>query len=117
MLDDLTRAVFIRDGFLGIPSEQKCEDWLYSDLKDIFEMQKTRSITKIDGKELPHVINGQNYDEVSFKRMMEGQELPDSTFRNLVMRGLSNGITTKEVPSDQMIGYPDRGENVDGQHI
>lgn len=94
---DLTRAVCIRDGFLGIPAEQTSEDWLYSDLKDIFKMQKTRSITKIDGKELPYAINGQNYDEDSFMRMMEEQEILDSTFRNLLRTRLKKGITKTEV--------------------
>lgn len=93
---DLTRAVCIRDGFLGIPPEQTTEDWLYSDLEDIFKMQETRSITKIDKKGLPYVINGQNYDEASFLKMME-EEILDSTFRNFLKSGLEKGVTESEV--------------------
>lgn len=93
---DLTRAVFIRDGFLGIPPEQTTEDWLYSDLEDIFKMQETRSITKIDKKGLPYVINGQNYNEASFLKMME-EKISDSTFRNFLKSGLEKGVTESEV--------------------
>lgn len=93
---DLTRAVFIRDGFLGIPPEQTSKDWLYSNLEDIFKMQKTRTITKIDQKTLPHVINGQNFDEESFIRLME-EEISDSSFRNIIKKGFEKGITAKEV--------------------
>lgn len=93
---DLTRAVFIRDGFLGIPKEQTSEDWIYSNLEDIFKMQETRSIIKIDGKELPNAINGQNYYEATFKKIMEGQDISDSTFKNLLKRGLEKGITEVE---------------------
>lgn len=93
---DLTRAVFIRDGFLGIPKEQTSEDWIYSNLEDIFKMQETRSIIKIDGKELSNAINGQNYHEATFKKIMEAQNISDSTFRNLLKRGLEKGITEAE---------------------
>ncbi len=99
---DLTRAVFIRDGFLGIPPEQTSEDWLYSDLKDIFNMQNTRSITGIDKKVLPHVINGQNYDEVSFRRMMD-EKIVDSTLKNFLKRGLEKGVTETEVLNAEQI--------------
>lgn len=94
---DLTRAIFIRDGFLGIPKEQTSEDWMYSNLEDIFKMQETRSIIKIDGKELPNVINGQNYNEAIFRKIMEGQDISDSTFKNLLKRGLEKGITETEM--------------------
>jgi len=93
---DLTRAVFIRDGFLGIPPEQTSEDWLYTDLEDIFKMQKTRSITEIDKKVLPYVIDGRNYDEASFQRMME-EEIIDSTLKNFLRSGLENGVAKEEV--------------------
>lgn len=103
---DLTRAVFIRDGFLGIPAEQTSEDWLYSDLEDIFRMQETRSIMKIDGKKLPQVINGQNYDEDSFIRMMEEQAISDSTFANHVRNGLDKGVTSEEVSKAEKVEEP-----------
>lgn len=109
---DLTRAVFIRDGFLGIPPEQTSEDWLYGDLKDIFNMQDTRSITKIDKKVLPHVINGQNYDEVSFTGMME-EEITDSTLRNFLKSGLEKGVTEAEVlNAEQIENTKEREEKV-----
>ncbi len=59
---DLTRAVFIRDGFKGIPAEQTSEDWLYCSLEDGFRMQETRTITEIDGIKLNRAINGQNFN-------------------------------------------------------
>lgn len=96
---DLTRAVFIRDGFLGIPKEQTSQDWIYTNLEDIFKMQETRSIIKIDGKELPNAINGQNYHEATFKKIMEAQDISDSTFKNLLKRGLEKGITEAEILS------------------
>lgn len=107
---DLTRAVFIRDGFIGIPQEQTSEDWLYSDLGDMFQMQETRSITKIDGKELPHVINGQNYDEALFIRMMDEQDISDSTFRNILKRGLENGITETDTLNAEQAERPKERE-------
>ena len=88
---DLTRAVFIRDGFLGIPKEQTSEDWLYSNIEDIFKMQETRSISKIDGKKLPYVINGQSYDETDFMKIMEEYEIGES--------GLKNGIRKEKINS------------------
>ena len=88
---DLTRAVFIRDGFLGIPKEQTSEDWIYSNIEDIFKMQETRSISSIDGKKLPYVINGQSYDETDFMKIMEEYEIGES--------GLKNGITKEKIDS------------------
>lgn len=67
---DLTRAVFIRDGFKGIPKDQTSQDWLYHDVDKGFEMQPTRSITKIDGHELPIKINGNNYTPEFFGKVM-----------------------------------------------
>lgn len=63
---DLTRAIFIRDGFKNIPNDQKAEDWLLCDFKEIFKMQKTRIITEIDGRKLDTVINSNNYNEEEF---------------------------------------------------
>ena len=94
---DLTRAVMIRDGFKGIPEGQTSEDWLYSNLEDIFKTQETRSITKIDGKELPYIIDGTNYDESTFRKIMEEKDIPDATFKNMLNRGLGRGVTESEV--------------------
>ena len=68
---DLTRAVFIRDGFKGIPENQTSQDWLYHDVGEGFKMQATRSITKIDGQELPIAINGENYNPDEFAKLVQ----------------------------------------------
>lgn len=68
---DLTRAVFIRDGFKGIPKDQTSQDWLYHDVDKGFEMQPTRSITKIDGHELPIRINGNSYTPEFFEKIIQ----------------------------------------------
>lgn len=72
---DLTRALFIKDGFRGIPQEQKSSDWLLADFEDTFKMQSTRKITGIGCKkepnengeresfELPVAIDGTNFDK------------------------------------------------------
>lgn len=66
---DLTRAIFIRDHFAGIPSNQKSSDWLISSFGDAFKMQNTRTVTSVgideNGKDipLPYVMNSQNFDE------------------------------------------------------
>ena len=66
---DLTRAIFIRDHFVGIPADQKSSDWLISTFEDGFKMQSTRTITGVgvdeQGNELslPSVMNGNNFDE------------------------------------------------------
>ena len=93
---DLTRAVFIRDGGIGIPEGQTSEAWLYSDLEDMFKMQQTRSITKIDGNELPNAINGQNFDEDAFIRIMQENDREDATLENATRKALKNGATKKE---------------------
>lgn len=67
---DLTRAVFIRDGFKGIPQEQKSEDWLYHDLGKMFRMQKTRSISAINGMTLKNIIDASNYTPELFSYLM-----------------------------------------------
>ena len=65
----MTRALFVKDGYKGIPPEQRSSDWLIADFKDTFDMQKTRSINAVGIDEtgepikLPQVINGDNYDE------------------------------------------------------
>ena len=66
---DLTRAIFIRDNFAGIPKEQKSSDWLISTFEDSFKMQSTRTLTGVgideNGEELslPSVMNSDNFDE------------------------------------------------------
>lgn len=75
---DLTRAIFIRDGLRGIPSEQKSSDWLIANFEDTFKMQKTRTITSVGVDEngpilLPEIINISNYDEDYLKRIVLNQ--------------------------------------------
>ena len=75
---DLTRAIFIRDGFKGIPPEQKSTDWLIADFEDTFKMQKTRTISAVgydEGKpiSLPQIINGSNYDMASLREIVINQ--------------------------------------------
>lgn len=66
---DLTRAIFIRDGFKGIPADQKSSDWLIANFEDTFDMQKTRTITGVGVDEngnsisLPFVMNKENFDK------------------------------------------------------
>ena len=72
---DLTRAVFIRDGFKNIPTEQKSFDWLIADFEDTFKMQNTRTITSVGIDEngpimLPEVINGNNFDSELLKNLV-----------------------------------------------
>ena len=100
---DLTRAVFIRDEFLGIPKEQTSQDWLYTDIDKMFEMQATRTITKIDNVELSKVITPENYNEGEFlevinanqdKTTSKGDE--DSSLKKLLEQGLRDGIGETE---------------------
>ena len=93
---DLTRAVIIRDGFKGIPSEQTSEDWLYTNLKNMFKMQKTRKIIKIDDKELPSIITKENFDEEVFTKIMNDNNREDWTFKNITRRALGNHTTKTE---------------------
>lgn len=93
---DLTRAVFIRDGFRGIPKEQTSEDWLYGDADKIFEMQATRSINEIDEEKLPEVINRQNYSDEMFSRLIDEYGKSDKTMKTLVKQALGHGGVTKE---------------------
>ena len=60
-------------------------------------MQNARTITKIDRKELPNAITAQNFDEATFIKMMQEQKITDSTFKNLVKKGLKKGITEGEI--------------------
>lgn len=69
---DLTRAIFIRDKFKGIPDNQTANMWLLCDFDTAFEMQPTRTITGIgldnEGKinSLPFTINKENFNEEEF---------------------------------------------------
>lgn len=96
---DLTRAVFIRDGFLGIPAEQTSQDWIYTDLRKMFEMQRTRTITKIDNITLPSSITPNNYDEQNFRNLMEQirhGEIADNTIRKIMEQSLRDGVSSEE---------------------
>lgn len=73
---DLTRAIFIRDGFKGIPKEQTSDMWLLCDFEDGFAMQSTRTITGHDSytneqgevKPIPfdYTIDGSNFSQETF---------------------------------------------------
>jgi len=96
---DLTRAVFIRDGFLGIPAEQTSQDWLYTDLRRMFEMQGTRTITKINNIALPSTITPDNFDEQGFTDLMEQiahENVTDNTFKQILEQSLRDGISREE---------------------
>jgi len=96
---DLTRAVFIRDGFLGIPAEQTSQDWLYSDLSKIFEMQSTRTIKKIDDIALPKAITPENFDEQHFIELMEQikqGKITDSTLEQISEKALNDGLSKND---------------------
>lgn len=99
---DLTRAVFIRDKFLGIPPEQTSQDWLYSDIGTMFDMQSTRTITKIDGEELPSAITPENYDEHKFNTIMMAvksrieKKVEEITLKTFLEQSLRDGISSTE---------------------
>ena len=94
---DLTRAVFIRDGFKGIPSNQTSKDWLYTDLDKMFAMQEKRCINEIDGKSLEVPIDGQNYDENNFLELLKEQNKKEIKIKALVRNALENGVTISDV--------------------
>lgn len=99
---DLTRAVFIRDGFKGIPKTQTSQDWLYTDVSKIFEMQSTRSIDEIDHTKLNEVINGQNYSDEKFSLLIDEQNrVSGNTMKSLVKKALERGITAEELKEVQ----------------
>ena len=96
---DLTRAVFIRDGFLSIPAEQTSQDWLYTDLRKMFQMQGTRTITKIDNIALPSSITPDNFDEQGFTNLMEQitqGKVTDNTFKQILEQSLRDGVSRAE---------------------
>lgn len=96
---DLTRAVFIRDGFLGIPEEQTSQDWLYTDMRRMFEMQGTRTITKIDNIALPSSITSDNFNEQDFTELMEQithGKVTDNTFKRILEQSLRDGVSREE---------------------
>ncbi len=117
---DLTRAVFIRDGFLGIPAEQTSQDWLYSDLKNIFKMQSTRTITKIDDIELEKAITPENFDEQYFVELMEQikqGKITDSTLKQISEQTLKDGVSENDIKKANQYeqGIINR-EEVKGEH-
>lgn len=73
---DLTRAIFIRDKFKGIPKEQNSSDWLISSFEDSFRMQPKRMITAVDIDEngdkklLPYALNSENFDETIITNLL-----------------------------------------------
>lgn len=84
---DLTRAIFIRDNWNGIPEEQKSEDWLLADFPDTFRWQSTRSIQEAgldeNHKPIPlgYIVNGTNFNEesltdlvIKYSKRLEGRE-------------------------------------------
>ena len=81
---DLTRALFIRDGYKGIPENQKSSDWLIADFKDTFKMQKTRTITGVgtdekgESKKLDEIIDGSNYNKDKLRELVM-QEIHNKT--------------------------------------
>lgn len=96
---DLTRAVAIRDGVLGIPAEQTSQDWLYTDLRKMFQMQGTRTITKIDNIALPSSITPDNFDEQGFTNLMEQitqGKVTDNTFKQILEQSLRYGVSRAE---------------------
>lgn len=96
---DLTRAVFIRDGFLGIPEGQTSQDWLYTDMRKMFEMQGTRTITKIDDIALQSSITSGNFNEQDFTELMEQithGEITDNTFKRILEQSLRDGVSREE---------------------
>lgn len=112
---DLTRAVFIRDGFKGIPKEQTSIDWLYTDLDKMFAMQKTRTITEIDGKKLDSTISGQNYSAEDFSKLMGELSKPEPTIKSLVKNALDDRVTIEDirnVEKEQQINQARDEENL-----
>ena len=97
---DLTRAINKRDGVLGIPPEQTCQDWLFSDLGKTFKMQSSRTITEIDGQKLERAITPENYNEEEFNQIMEkiktkqNNEAKKGVLACIVNQGLENDRIT-----------------------
>lgn len=72
---DLVRAVFIRDHYEGIPSNQAAEDWLLNDFDVCFEMQPSRKIISVwqDGNniKLPESLFKDNFDQNFFAEFLD----------------------------------------------
>ena len=72
---DVVRAVFIRDKYKGIPSDQKASDWLINDFEKCFEMQPTRKIKSIvkNGETvyLPSELSTNNFEQSIFIDFLE----------------------------------------------
>lgn len=119
---DLTRAIFIRDGFLGIPKEQTSQDWLYTDIDRMFEMQSTRTIKKVDDVELPEVITLQNYNKEEFERVINADRDKKSkvaegnSLKYKIEEGLREGIgetetriaEQKEIPKESEVSQSEQ---------
>ena len=84
---DLTRAIFIRDRFRGIPENQTASMWLLCDFEDALAMQPTRTITGIDldenGKSIPipSVINKDNFNRDEFISLISGMTIKNNHTR------------------------------------
>lgn len=76
---DLTRAIFIRDHFRGIPESQTAEMWLFSDFEDTFVMQPTRTIT---GHDLYENENGE-LESIPFERVIDGSNFSQQELINV----------------------------------
>ena len=117
---DLTRAVFIRDGFKGIPPEQTSQDWLFSDMKKIFEMQKTRTITKIDNIELKTPITPDNFNEEDFNNLMKDikqGKVKDSTLKQILEQSLKeDGISKEECKNAENYEQSINREEKENEH-
>lgn len=119
---DLTRAVAIRDSFLGIPPEQTSQDWLYSDIDTMFDMQSTRTITKIDEEELPNAITHENYDKHEFNTIIRNlknrkkDDIGEITLKTFLEQGLRDGISSTETEeAEQREQTKERGVTKDEQ--
>lgn len=120
---DLTRAVFIRDGFRGIPKNQTSQNWLYCDVSDIFKMQATRTITEIDGIKLQNAITPKNFDEQKFADLVTSinkGEISSNTFKEILKQSLQDGLTTSDCTQaeeyEQKKNHQKEGEVVKNEH-
>lgn len=99
---DLTRALFIKDSFRGIPKEQTAEEWLYTDLRKMFELQPTRQIIEIDDVRLQERITAENYTPELFESIMERGFATRSLKENM-KEYLRDGVTDKDCENAQNI--------------
>lgn len=76
---DLTRAIFIRDGFKGIPREQTADMWLLCNFEDVFAMQSTRTIK---GHDLQDNGSGKLVS-IPFETIMDGGNFSQEELQNV----------------------------------